>query len=100
MITSARLFIAAECTRSISAMPVESITYVASGCHNNVKVASGVYACGNVYKAVVLLAGISLHTVDGLSETCVCKKNKGMATACSLTTADVLYIRTVCLYLS
>lgn len=37
----------------------ESITYVAAGCHNSVKVMSSVYACGNVYKAVVLL-GISL----------------------------------------
>lgn len=44
---------------------------MASGCHNSVKVASSVYACGNVYKAVVLLAGISLHPGNGLSETCV-----------------------------
>lgn len=67
-------FTAAEYSHSISVKPEESITSVASGCHNNVKVASGVYACGNVYKAVVLLAGISLHTGNGLSETCVCNK--------------------------
>ena len=66
------LFTAAECSHSASVKPEESITSVASGCHNNVKVASGVYACGDVYKAAALLAGISLHTADALSETCVC----------------------------
>lgn len=50
---------------------VHNIMSVASGCHNNIKVASSVYACSNVYKAVALLTGISLHTGDGLSETCV-----------------------------
>lgn len=29
--------------------------FVASGCHNNVKVANSVYVCGNIYKAAVLL---------------------------------------------
>lgn len=42
---------------------------VASGCHNNVKVASSVYACGDVYKAELLLEGISLHTGDGFFKT-------------------------------
>lgn len=61
-------FVTADYSYSIS---VESVTFVASGCHNNVKVASCVYVCGNVYKVVVLPARISLHTGDGLSKTCV-----------------------------
>lgn len=65
-------FIAVEYSYGISEKPEESVTSVASGCHNSVKVAGSIYACGNVYKAVVLLAGISFHTGNSLSKTCVC----------------------------
>lgn len=55
-------FITVEYSDSISVKSQESITFVAFGCHNDIKVVSSVYVCGNVYKAVLLLAGISLHT--------------------------------------
>ena len=55
------VFIAVEYSYSISANLEESITPVASGCHNNVKVVSDVYACGNVYKCGLVSRNITSH---------------------------------------